>query len=90
MRAQEALRYVPVDIPPGLTIAQRYLTELFPERPAFRFRHFESYVEVADKLESSQIVFLTPNQLRAFDPTHFFEALYAMRSDAVQYAGESR
>jgi putative sugar O-methyltransferase len=63
LREQPDVRYVLVDIPPGLAIAQRYLTELFPERPAFRFRRFDSYAEVADELERAQIAFLTPNQL---------------------------
>jgi putative sugar O-methyltransferase len=63
LRAQPGIRYVLVDIAPGLAIAQRYLTETFPHARAFRFRHFDSHAEVADELGAAQIVFLTPNQL---------------------------
>jgi putative sugar O-methyltransferase len=57
------LRYVMVDIPPALAVAERYLTALYPDRQAFRFRHFERPEEVADELSAAQIAFLTPNQL---------------------------
>jgi putative sugar O-methyltransferase len=62
------LRYVVVDIPPALAIAQEYLTTLFPDRPAFRFRHFDRYDDVAEELGAAEIVFLTPNQLEALPP----------------------
>ena len=35
-------RYIMCDIPPALGIAQQYLSELFPDRRIFRFRHFDS------------------------------------------------
>jgi putative sugar O-methyltransferase len=57
------VRYVLCDIPPALAIAQRYLTTVFPQRRAFRFRHFDRPEEVADELAAAQIAFLTPNQL---------------------------
>lgn len=74
LRAQPGVRYVLVDIPPGLAIAQRYLTELFPERPVFHFRRFDAYAEVADEFERAQIAFLTPNQL---------EKIPALRADLL-------
>jgi glycosyltransferase involved in cell wall biosynthesis len=63
-------RYVLVDIPPALAIAQHYLSETLPERRVFRFRRFGDPAEVIDELLSSEIAFLTPNQLAllpAFD-----------------------
>jgi putative sugar O-methyltransferase len=57
------LRYIIVDIPPALAIAQEYLTSLFGERKAFHFRHFDRYEDVAGELGEAEIVFLTPNQL---------------------------
>ncbi len=62
------VRYVLCDIPPALAIAERYLTTLFPERPAFRFRHFDDPAEVVEELASAQIAFLTPNQLDLLPP----------------------
>lgn len=61
-------RYIVCDIPPALMIAQRYLTDLFPERRTFRFRRFEDGAEVADELADAQLAFLTPNQLTRLDP----------------------
>ncbi len=90
LRAQENLRYVLVDIPPGLAIAQRYLTELLPERKAFRFRHFGSYGEVADEFESARIAFLTPNQLELIPSLHAdlfinVSSLHEMRREQIEY-----
>ena len=79
-----------VDIPPALAVSQRYLTELFPDRPAFRFRHFDDESEVRDELESSQIAFLTPNQLQilgSLDATLFasISSLHEMRPDHIAH-----
>lgn len=56
-------RYVVVDIPPALAVAQRYLTELFPTLRTFRFRSFDDPVAAASEIEAAQLSFLTPNQL---------------------------
>lgn len=63
LSAVPTIRYVLVDIPPALGIAEQYLAEMFPERRIFGFRQFESEAEVAEELETAQIAFLTPNQL---------------------------
>ncbi|OGO54091.1 MAG: hypothetical protein A2Z32_13180 [Chloroflexi bacterium RBG_16_69_14] len=62
------LRYILVDIPPALAIAEEYLTSLFPQRRAFRFRHFDRHEDIAAELGQAEIVFLTPNQLDAIPP----------------------
>jgi glycosyltransferase involved in cell wall biosynthesis len=56
-------RYVLVDVPPALAIAQRYISETLPGRRVFRFRRFTDPEEVMGELLSSEIAFLTPNQL---------------------------
>jgi putative sugar O-methyltransferase len=68
LEAFPGARYVLVDIPPALAIAEGYLTTLFPERRAFRFRHFDSHEEVREELDRAQIAFLTPNQLELVPP----------------------
>ena len=62
------LRYILVDIPPALAIAEDYLTTLFPERRAFRFRHFDHYEDILAELGEAEMAFLTPNQLEALPP----------------------
>lgn len=82
------LRYVLVDIPPALAIAQEYLTSLFPERKTFPFRHFERYEDIARELASAEIAFLTPNQLETIPPQHAalfinISSFHEMRPDQV-------
>ena len=55
--------YCIIDIPPALYLSQRYLTTLFPDLPAFKFRPFRDYRAVAGEFESSRIRFLAPHQL---------------------------
>jgi putative sugar O-methyltransferase len=62
------VRYVVVDIPPSLAVAQRYLTETLPDRSVFRFRRFEDPDEVIDEIVNAEMVFLTPNQLAMLPP----------------------
>jgi putative sugar O-methyltransferase len=85
-----ASRYIMVDIPPALGIAQQYLTTLFPDRRAFRFRHFDSGAEVAEELAEAQIAFLTPNQLELLDPLGVelfinISSLHEMRREQIAY-----
>jgi putative sugar O-methyltransferase len=57
-----ACRYLVVDIPPALLVAQRYLASLFPERRVFPFRCFHDLAAVAGELEQAEIAFLLPHQ----------------------------
>lgn len=88
-------RYILCDIPPALAIAQQYLTTLFPDRPTFRFRHFDSQSEVADELAASQLAFLTPNQLAMLEPLGVslflnISSLHEMRPEQIaHYLGQA-
>lgn len=57
------IRYVLVDIPPALAVAEQYLVETLPDRKVFGFRQFSDPAEVKDELDDAQVAFLTPNQL---------------------------
>ena len=89
------IRYVIVDIPPALAISERYLTEVFPDRPAFRFRHFDRDAEVRDEFEASEIAFLTPNQLDLIEPMGAdlfvtISSLHEMRPEQIaHYIGQA-
>jgi len=61
-------RYVLVDGPSALAIAQRYLMERLPGRRVFKFRRFDDAAAVVDELMSSEIAFLTPDQLVRLPP----------------------
>lgn len=63
VEAVPSATYCIVDIPPALYLSQRYLTTLFPDMPAFWFRPFRSYGEIAGEFEASRIRFLAPHQM---------------------------
>lgn len=62
------VRYLVVDIPPALAIAEEYLSALFPNRRHFPFRRFTRFESVAHEFESANIAFMTPNQLDLLPP----------------------
>lgn len=72
MSLHPQVRYFFVDVPPSLYVAQKYLTMLFPDRPAFPVQDFESFSEVREAIEKASLVFLLPHQLK-FMPDDFFD-----------------
>ena len=87
---QPGCRYILVDIPPALYVAQRYLTSIFPQRKIFSFRAFDDYQSVQQEIENADIVFLTPNQLellpnKSVDLFVNISSLHEMRMDQVRY-----
>ena len=88
LNAVPGVRYVVCDIPPALAIAQRYLTELFPERRTFPFRGFDDPRSVAHELARSDIAFVLPHQLAMFPPLDAdlfinVSSLHEMRPDQI-------
>jgi putative sugar O-methyltransferase len=85
-----ACRYFVFDIPPALYLSHWYLTTLFPERRAFRFRRFENFADIEDELARADIAFFTPNQLAKF-PSGYFDvfvtisSIHEMRRDQISH-----
>lgn len=63
--------YFIFDIPPALNVSQWYISEVYKEKRIFRFRHFNTYEEVREQVESADIAFFTANQIRKFPPRYF-------------------
>ena len=87
---QPGCRYILVDIPPALYVAQRYLTSVFPDRRIFAFRPFDDYESVREEMEDSSVIFLTPNQLellpdKSVDLFLNISSLHEMRMDQIRY-----
>ena len=87
---QPAVRYILVDIPPALYVAQRYLTSVFPERRVFSFRPIDDFESVREEFEDSSMIFLTPNQLdilpdKSVDLFINISSLHEMRMDQIRY-----
>ena len=79
------LRYVAVDIPPALAVAQEYLTTLFPGLPGYRFRRGRPD---PDEIRRARMAFLTPNQFDSLPPMGAdafvnISSLHEMRLDQV-------
>lgn len=87
---QPGCRYILVDIPPALYVAQRYLSTVFEDRKIFSFRPFDSYDQIRDEFEQADIIFLTPNQLellpdQSVDLFINISSFHEMRMDQIKY-----
>lgn len=83
-------KYIVIDIPPALFIAQKYLTDQFKEKSIFTFRPFSSYKEIEKEFRESQICFLLPHQLRLlpdqiFDMMITISSLHEMQPRQISY-----
>ena len=90
LELQPGCRYVLVDIPPALYVAQRYLSNVFAERKIFGFRPFSDFEAVRADFDKAEIIFLTPNQLEllpgnSVDLSINISSLHAMRPDQIRY-----
>jgi len=90
LELQPNCRYILVDIPPALFVAQRYLSEVFEDRKIFGFRAFKDFESVREEFEQADIVFLTPNQLellpgKSVDLFINISSLHEMRMDQIHY-----
>lgn len=63
LRAFPGARYVVIDIPPALYVSQWYLTRLYPELKAVRFKQRWSQVEFNAAFSDASLMFLSPDQV---------------------------
>lgn len=86
----EGAQYIIADIPPALYIAERYLSNQFPNKNIFKFRRFQSYHEVEKELRDSDIAFLMPHQLELLPDRYVdlfinISSLHEMRKEQIDY-----
>ena len=55
-------KYIVIDIPPALYVAQEYLSSVFPDKKIFTFRCFTQFKEIEQEFHNADIVFLLPHQ----------------------------
>lgn len=82
-------KYVIVDIPPALYVSQENISQNFKNKKIFKFKPFSSYAEVKNDLESSDIVFISPEQLsllpdKSIDIAIAIDCLHEMTYQDVQ------
>jgi putative sugar O-methyltransferase len=90
MKLQPHVRYIIVDIPPALYVAERYLSSQFSDRKIFSFRPFERFSEIRDEFNNANLIFLLPNQLDLLPDglvSHFINisSLHEMRIEQIRY-----
>lgn len=84
------IKYIMIDIPPALYVAERYLSDIFPEKKIFKFRKFNSYSEIKEEFESAEILFLVSSQIellpdKIVDLFINISSLHEMRLEQIQY-----
>lgn len=88
--SMERVRYIMVDVAPALWVAERYLTSIFPDRRAFRWRAFTDFEDVRAEFEAAEICFLTADQLalvpdESIDLGLNVSSLHEMTRDKIEY-----
>lgn len=83
-------KYLIIDIPPALAIAERYLSELFPRDRIFKFRPFSDFSEIKKEFEESKILFFLPNQIELLPDSIVdlfinISSLQEMRLEQIKY-----
>ncbi len=84
------IKYIFVDIPPALFIAEKYISNQFKNEVVFKFRTFNSYNEIKGEFEKSRIAFFLPNQLDLLPPKSVnlfinISSFHEMRPDQINY-----
>jgi len=90
LKLKPDIRYIVVDIPPALYVAEKYLSSQFADRRIFRFRPFQDYKTIAQEFEQAQIAFLLPHQLellpdKSIDLSINISSLHEMLPEQVAY-----
>jgi putative sugar O-methyltransferase len=68
MKALPNCKYIIVDIPPALRVAQHYLPSVLPGVKTFPFRCFEDFEEVEAEFQEADLAFLLPHQAAKLKP----------------------
>ncbi|MFA5146866.1 MAG: putative sugar O-methyltransferase [Candidatus Omnitrophota bacterium] len=84
------LKYIIIDTPPALYIAERYLSGSFPGKRIFAFREFNSYSDIKEEFERSDILFFLPSQIEMLpegtvDLFISISTLHEMRPGQIRY-----
>lgn len=84
------IKYIIIDIPPALWVAQEYLSQVFEDKKVFKYREFDDFNEVLDEYNQSDIIFLLSSQIKLLprgicDLVLNISSLHEMRIDQITY-----
>ena len=84
------VKYIIVDIPPALYVAERYLSNQFRGKKIFKFRDFKNFSEIKDEFDQADIAFLLPFQLALLPPNNSdlfinISSFHEMHQDQIEW-----
>lgn len=90
LATQPGIKYVIVDIPPALWVAETYLRRQFPNRRIFRYREFANFEEVENEFRESDIAFFLSTQISKLpgslaDLAINISSLHEMRPEQISF-----
>jgi putative sugar O-methyltransferase len=85
-----AIKYVIVDIPPALWVAEKYLRHQFPERRIFPYREFTAFAEIEEEFRTCDIAFFLSTQIsklpdKLADLVINISSLHEMRPEQIKF-----
>jgi putative sugar O-methyltransferase len=90
LKLNPKIKYIIVDIPPALWVAQRYLSECFPDKKVFKFREFQNFSEVESEFHQSDLIFLLSSQIGIIPNSQIdlcinISSFHEMRVEQIDY-----
>lgn len=90
LAANPGVKYLIVDIPPALWVAETYLRRQFPNRRIFRYREFDSFRDIEREFHDSDIAFFLSTQIACLpdglaDLAVNISSLHEMRPEQIAF-----
>lgn len=90
LATKPGIKYVIIDIPPALWVAETYLSRQFPNLRTFRYRDFERFEDVEQEFRQSDIAFFLSTQITKLpdglaDLAINISSLHEMRPDQISF-----
>ncbi len=90
LAANPGVKYVIVDIPPALWVAETYLRRQFPDRRVFRYREFKDFRDIEREFHDSDIAFFLSTQIACLpdglvDLAINISSLHEMRPEQIAF-----
>jgi putative sugar O-methyltransferase len=90
LATKPGIKYVIIDIPPALWVAETYLRNQFPDRRVFHYREFSSFDEIEQEFRDCEIAFFLSTQIAKlpdglFDFAINISSLHEMRPEQIAF-----
>jgi len=90
LATQPGIKYIIVDIPPALWVAETYLRRQFPNRRIFHYREFADFEEIESEFRDSDISFFLSTQIAKLpgglaDLAINISSLHEMRPEQISF-----